>query len=152
MPERIVIADASTLIGLENIGRLELLELLYAEITLTTIVSEEVGLTPPIWMHIDDGYRGSTYEALAQSLGAGEASAIALALEREDALLLIDERKGRRRAAGLGLAITGVLGVLIKAHQVGYLPAGKRALDDLRASGFRLSDGMYELARRRMSA
>jgi predicted nucleic acid-binding protein len=48
---------------------------------------------------------------LRASLDAGEAEAIALALELSADLILLDEKDGRSVAARAGLRVTGVLGV-----------------------------------------
>jgi len=59
---------------------------------------------------------------LAEELGKGEASSIALALELEECLLIIDERKGRKIAEDLGIDTIGSLGILIKERVVNNLP------------------------------
>ena len=56
-------------------------------------------------------------------LDVGEAEAIALAIEIQADLLLLDERRGRVVAKELGLAVTGLLGVLLVAKQQGHLVA-----------------------------
>ncbi|NEQ38713.1 MAG: DUF3368 domain-containing protein [Okeania sp. SIO3I5] len=40
-------------------------------------------------------------------------------------LLIVDERKGRREATKLGIPITGTLGVLLKAKQLGFMSSIK---------------------------
>ncbi|WP_371930972.1 DUF3368 domain-containing protein [Lewinella sp. JB7] len=64
------------------------------------------------------------------------------------ALLIIDERKGRSRAKSLGIVITGLIGILIRAKQRGLISSGKDKLDSLRKQGFHLSDKIYQLALR----
>lgn len=59
MPDRIVISDASTLIGLANIDCLKLLQKLYLEVEITSIVKDEVGLNLPGFITINDTYSTS---------------------------------------------------------------------------------------------
>ena len=58
-------------------------------------------------------------------LHRGEAEAIALALETKTDHLLIDERDGRLMARQLGLSLTGVLGVLLRAKRMKQIKAIK---------------------------
>ena len=82
--------------------------------------------------------------ALQQELDAGEAEAIALALETGAELLLMDERLGRETAAHLGLRYVGVIGVLVEAKHKGLVSALKPQLDALcDVAGFRVSGGLY---------
>ena len=107
MPNRIVISDASTIIGLSNIDCLNLLSNLYSEVEITSVVENEVGIKLPKWIKINDNYNQIVYRSLIPMLDDGEASSIALALENEGSLLIIDERKGRKHATRLGLKIYG---------------------------------------------
>lgn len=70
--------------------------------------------------------------------------AIALALELNANLLLIDERLGRSEANRLGLKITGLLGILVEAKQRNLIIAVKPLMDALIAtSEFRVSSKLY---------
>jgi predicted nucleic acid-binding protein len=51
----------------------------------------------------------------------GESSAIALALELANPLLILDDGKARRFAKNLGVEMTGTAGLLITAYEGGYL-------------------------------
>lgn len=77
--------------------------------------------------------------ALATDLGKGEAEAIAIAHER-NALLILDDGLARRHAKLVGVALTGTLGVLVKAKSAGHIPAVAPFVSRLTELGFRLSE------------
>jgi predicted nucleic acid-binding protein len=54
--------------------------------------------------------------------------------------LLADDQAARACAAQLGLPTVGTLGVLVKAQRMGRLPDLRTLIEDLRASGYWLSD------------
>jgi predicted nucleic acid-binding protein len=72
----------------------------------------------------------------------GEASAIALAKETEDALLLLDDLKARKLAGKLNLKITGTLGVINKAKQREIISKVKPLIDKLLNTDFRISENI----------
>ena len=84
-------------------------------------------------------------QSLRQDLDSGEAQAIALALEINADLLLMDERLGRDVAEYFGLGYTGLIGVLVDAKHNKLIRDIKTLLDDLRnKAGFRISDSLYQ--------
>jgi len=73
----------------------------------------------------------------AIGLDAGEAAALALAVEIQADVVLLDERRGREVASQLGLRTIGILGLLLEAKSAGFLAAVGPVLDDLqREAGF----------------
>ena len=144
MPERIIIADASCLIALQNIKRLELLKALYSQISITPEVENEFGEALPDWIQIEAIKDVQKKSILQLELDEGEASAIVLALESTDSLLIIDERKGRKTARKLGVKIIGTLGVIILAREHSIIAEVAPILEALENVGFRISVTLKE--------
>lgn len=136
----IVIADASCLITLENINETDLLPKLYEHIVVTPEVADEVGSSLPEWVDQRSSSNHALIDRLSSSLEIGEATSIALALELVDCLLIIDEKKGRRTAKELGIAITGTFGVVMKGIDGGFIVAPDTIVERLERAGFRISD------------
>ncbi|MCR5888870.1 DUF3368 domain-containing protein [Hymenobacter sp. J193] len=135
----VIIADTSCLILLEKIGELALLPQVFGPITVTGTVAKEYGLPLPEWAQVKHPQDLKQLQVLALTLDPGEASAIALALEQPDSLLIIDEQRGRRVAQQLQLTVTGTFGVLLQAKRSGYLAAIKPVLARIRQTNFRIS-------------
>lgn len=139
-----IISDTSCLILLDKIGELHLLNKLYGRILLTPEIVNEFGKELPEWFDVKSAINKAYQRALEASLDPGEASAIALAVEEEDSLLIIDELRGRKFAEQLGLNFTGTLGVLINAKQQGILKSVKPALGKIRETNFRLTQELEQ--------
>lgn len=90
----VVVADASPLIALERIGRLELLKALFEEVLIPPAVAAEVAprLRLPPWICERALQHPIAREVLPATLGPGESEAISLALEIHADRLIIDER------------------------------------------------------------
>jgi predicted nucleic acid-binding protein len=138
----LIIADTSCLILLSKIRRLDLLCTLFDTITVTTEVADEFSEPLPTWIIVKDVIDKKRQQILFLELDKGESSAIALALENETSLLLIDERKGRGIAQKLGLNITGTLGVLLKAKQKNLIDSLEMEIKNLKLAGFWISDAI----------
>lgn len=119
--QKAIISDTSCLILLEKIDELSVLHALFGNIITTHDVAFEFGNRLPDWVEIVDPVNKNYQEIIEATLDKGEASAIPLAIEYEDCLLIIDDLKARRFALQLGLNITGTLGILIEAKLAGHM-------------------------------
>ncbi|WP_121352424.1 DUF3368 domain-containing protein [Flavisolibacter nicotianae] len=135
-----IISDTSCLILLDKIQELVLLKILFGQVLTTPIVAEEYGGILPDWIRIEEPQDKKNQKILETSLDKGEASAIALAMEQADCLLIIDELKGRRLAKQLGLKITGTLGILVEAKLSGHITSVRPMLNKIKQTNFRLSE------------
>lgn len=79
---------------------------------------------------------------LEMDVDAGEASAIALSLEIDRSILIIDDLKGRKIAERLHLKYSGTLGLLLQAKQAGLLTALRPVVDKIRKTNFRFSEAV----------
>ena len=95
---------------------------------------------PHRWLHVQSVAQPATSHSLLSRLDPGEGEAIALALQLNAVRLLIDERRGRRVAQGLGLGVIGTLGVVLLAKQLRLIPLAGPLFDELLATGFFASD------------
>lgn len=140
----IIVSDASCLILFDKIGELDLLRQLFESIIVSPAIIEEFGAPLPNWIKILAS-QNTTYQTILEAtLDKGEASAIALAVEHPDCLLIIDDLKGRKFAKKLGLTITGSLGILIAAKKAGTIPTVKPFIDKIKQTNFRISDNLVQ--------
>lgn len=140
----VILSDTSCLILLDKIGRLDLLQKLFGQIVVTQIIAGEFGRELPEWILIRNPVEQRNQQILEAILDKGEASAIALAMEQEACLLIMDESRGRRWATKLDIEITGTLGVLAQAKKNGYIPFLKPLLDEIGQTNFRLSERLVQ--------
>ena len=145
-----MVSDTSPLRALSAVNLLPILHTLYGEIVVPPAVAKELTVAvlglPTIDVtrleHVRVQIPTDTQQVtrLRERLGEGESEAIALALETGADALLIDEAMGRRIAAGLGLHLVGVIGILLEAKQQGLIDRVGPLLDTLDASiTFRIS-------------
>ncbi|MDZ4666400.1 MAG: DUF3368 domain-containing protein [bacterium] len=74
----------------------------------------------------------------------GEASALALAFEFDDVLLLLDDLKARKLATKLKFNITGALGVIHKAKQTAIIDKIKSLIEKLILIDFCIADNIIK--------
>ena len=146
MPE--VIVDTSPLQYLYQLGLLDLLPDFYREILIPESVVREIaagralGVSLPElstlpWIKVR-AVAGLAVLPLVSDLGAGEREVLALALEADQPLVVLDDALARRVARRLDLALTGSLGLLLKAKQAGRIDRLEPLLGRLEALNFRL--------------
>ncbi len=112
----LIVSNTSPLSNLAVIGKISLLQQIYAKILIPPTVHDELMCLPEIqpiitssvtagWLEIQTPSNDQLVQTLQRSLDAGESEAIALALELNADRLLIDERLGRTIAVHYGLSI-----------------------------------------------
>jgi predicted nucleic acid-binding protein len=112
MPESPTVSNSSCLIALDAAGSLAILERLYNTIAVPDAVVQECGGALPPWVQVHSVQNQALAQSLRLNLGAGEAEATALSVERLAARLILDDKKARRVARQLNLPVTGTLAVL----------------------------------------
>jgi len=148
-----VVSNTSPILNLAIVDQLELLRHQFGEILIPSAVLEELKVDEERpgsqvireaissrLIQIREVNNESLAQLLKQTLDRGEAEAIALAIELNADWTLLDEREGRKVAKSLGLNVTGILGILLRAKQVGELESLRPIIDDLiNKAGFRIA-------------
>ncbi len=140
----IVIADTSCLILLSKIDQLDLLNVLGRQAVVTDIIANEFGHVLPHWISVAKAADVYYQLILEMELDEGEASAIALALEKPNSVLIIDDLKGRRVAERLRLDYSGTFGLILKAKQSGALKSIRPLIEKIERTDFRFSTKLIE--------
>lgn len=141
---KIIISDTTVLILLKNIDQLDLLKGIYGDIITTPEVAEEFGERLPDWIKIQSVSDKKYQDFIETQLDKGEASAIALAKENDDVLLLLDDLKARKLALRLNLKFTGTLGIIHKAKQTGLIKKVRPLIEKILSTNFRISDKIID--------
>lgn len=147
----LVVSDTSPITNLIQVGHLDILEQLFGQIIIPEKVYQELTvyenhkqeIDARRWMITMTAVNREEVKILEAQLDSGEAEAIVLA-KQLNALLIVDEKKGRKAAEEYGLKIIGLLGVLIQGKRRGYLEELKTLLDKLiEEADFRISKQLY---------
>jgi predicted nucleic acid-binding protein len=141
----VVVADTSPIRALAYLKHLALLERLFGTVFVPPAVERElhhprdggspVDISPFPFLRVALPLDVGRVEELQADLDPGEAEAIALALQLNAGLLLVDERKARLFAQRAGIPFVGVLGILLRAKQQNLVLAVKPL-------AFQLRDGL----------
>lgn len=151
---RLVLTDASPLIGLSIVQGLGWLQSLFGEVWMPPEVEHEV-LSGAVTRGQDEiraaiaaGWLQTWTSAVAEvalpDLDEGEAACIRIALAVQstpghDALLLMDERAGRALAEEHQLRVAGTAAVIGMAQTRGLTPSARAIFEALLQSDFRIS-------------
>jgi predicted nucleic acid-binding protein len=136
-----VVVNATPLIALSLLERLDLLREMFDEVIVPTTVYDEVtiaGASRPgaaliaqaDWLQIVSPSTEPTIEPMLLGLDAGEIDVLLLAREIAPDWVVIDERQGRRVAQAMNLPVKGTLGILLAAVLAGLISKDE-ALDGL---------------------
>jgi predicted nucleic acid-binding protein len=142
---KIIIADTSCLIALTNIENLDILHKVCQTVLITPEIATEYGEELPPWIMVAPVRDSGKTMLIRKNLDPGESSAIALALETKDPLLILDDAQARSFAVDLGLAITGTLGILLAAYRQGIITDLNPIIARLEACNFRLPRDLPEI-------
>lgn len=153
---KIVIADAGPLIAFARVQQLGLLPQIFVRVLVTDEVIAECTVRPDFAesQAIQEAFKNkllhrctapaSQFE-LALHVDAGEASAIAAAIELGCGVLM-DDKAGRRMAKNFGVSAIGTVGVLVLAKQKKLIPAVKPILEQLTLTAYFLGDDLISNA------
>lgn len=140
----LVVSNTSPLSNLAIIGQLDLIREQLGEVLIPSAVHSELAQNPQPaaravleaaisqnWIRVTT-LAGAVPVRIAGGLHSGEAETLALALERQASLVLLDESAARLRAKEHGLTVTGVLGILRLAKKTGRIRSLKEQMTRLR--------------------
>ena len=139
----VIVSDTSCLILFYKIGELDLLKKLFGKLHITDTVLKEFNQKIPDRIEVVE-LTTELQKGLSSYLDKGEATAISLAAEHENSLLIIDEIKGRKAAKEMGISVTGSLGVLVAAKNNGHIQTVKPLIEKIQKTNFRISKELIE--------
>lgn len=140
-----IVSNASPLIALAQIERLDLLQSLFTTVVIPPTVADEVrgSVRLPDWLHVRE-LSLPIAVGVPSTLDPGESAAISLALELGAARIILDDLDARRTAGRLGLNVVGTLGLLILAKHRSLILHLRPLVDALGDVGFYFSPELYQ--------
>lgn len=156
-----ILVDSSAIISLASIGELAVLKDVFTEINVTSAVRDEIlvedypetdriGKAVGEWIEVIGVDESELQKYKKYGLGKGESSLIAIS--REDDRLILDDPVARRVAEVEGLEFTGLIGLLVEACRTGPVSGdrGRKILDELSGSDFRMTAELYHWMMKRL--
>lgn len=149
-----VVVNATPIIALSRIRKLELLHKIYGKVFIAKEVFAETvefargkpdvgAIKSSSFLEVTEVKNILGVEMLLTELDRGESETIVLAKEINADLVIMDEKLGREIAESKGLKITGTVGVLIEAKYRKLIPSVREYLDLLRNKGVWVSTELY---------
>lgn len=152
---KIVIADAGPLIAIARLHQLVLLPQIFGRVLVTDIVfaectersdfSESAIIKKAVAQKHLELCASPDFSAYTQKIDAGEASAIAVAIDLGCGVIM-DDKAGRRMATNASVPMIGTVGVLVLAKRKSLVPLVRPLLEHLVSSGYFLSDEIIAAA------
>ena len=142
MQEKVYV-DTSSLIILNKINALDLLNKIYSNVIITNYIQLELNEAIPSWISVELTYNIDQSFLKNFNLGLGETSIIMNAI-KNNGFLIIDDLKARKLATRLKFKITGTLGVIHRAKQMKIIDKVKPLIDKLMLKDFRIADNIVK--------
>ena len=143
------VLNASPVILLGKIGRLDLLESLTAKAVVPNAVFLEIQAGIGGYQAVQSTADWAAPRLVADvriplsierwDLGPGESQVIAHCL-KDTQRAVLDDAQGRQCARAHGIAVIGTVGIVLSAKRQGMIPAARPVLETLHRSGMYLSD------------
>lgn len=156
-----VVSNASPLIGLTRIGRLQVLKELWQEILIPDAVYKET-VTDGVdkaggkdiadacgrWIKVVSVNNRHEIEALRAVLDDGESEVIAYGQEAHADLLILDNREPRLFAQAVKLMVMGTVGVIHLAWKRGLIQEPINELYKLKNEGFWIDEALIDFIKK----
>jgi predicted nucleic acid-binding protein len=137
-----IVVNTTPLISLCYLDKLDLLKLLYENVSIAQAVYDEIAAKPDSianvqinaaqkWINVVKIKNEMAKVFYKSQLHDGEVETMILSKELNADLLIIDDKNAKKHAKYLGLNVTGTLGVLLKAKKLGYITSIQPLIDKL---------------------
>ena len=160
-----VIFNSSPLINLSKIKSLNLIEKIYGQVIIPEAVNEEVVISGKTKENIEGIIQliekdivkivkvknRSLVKSFQMNLDYGESEVLALAIDMNASLIIIDEKEARQVADTYNLNKTGFIGILIKAEKLGLIDSAMDLIDLAIKKGFRINKNLYIKLKEKLS-
>lgn len=157
MENQVIISNSSPLINLSKINKLGLIGKLFKKIIIPEAVYNELivqgsaksgskrikELIEAGIIEVKKAENLNFVKALEKDLDYGESEVIALALEMNAELIILDEADARRIAALYNLRKVGFIGILLKSQNEGFINNAIELLDLAIEKGFWINRKLY---------